>query len=83
MCLLAAIAILMCGMCRAFWRLPQARSYGCDPPLELEASERPIERAGNMLHLQLQLRLWRIDAPVSETTDLSRSRSVFGEKIGK
>lgn len=30
---------------------PQARSYGCDPPLELEASS----SNSNMLHLQLQL----------------------------
>lgn len=41
-----------CDSASAFWpglAEPRARSYGCDPPLELEASN------SNMLHLQLQL----------------------------
>lgn len=44
---MSAIAILQVQSGLAW---PQARSYGCDPPLELEASS-----SSNMLHLQLQL----------------------------
>lgn len=46
------VFVCNCDSASAFWpglAEPRARSYGCDPPLELEASN------SNMLHLQLQL----------------------------
>lgn len=45
-----AYSVYVCN-CDSGLAWPQARSYGCDPPLELEASS----SNSNMLHLQLQL----------------------------
>lgn len=45
-----AYSVYVCN-CDSGLAWPQARSYGCDPPLELEASS----SSSNMLHLQLQL----------------------------
>lgn len=45
-----AYSVYVCN-CDSGLAWPQARSYGCDPPLELEDSS----SNSNMLHLQLQL----------------------------